>query len=159
TEVADTGNMATNGTNLNNILNGTTKHGGIALAQGDTIVLQAGVSYLAPTSFTLKYIAGVGTITIESSDIYYNQGGLVAGKRVGASVAQYMPKLLTGGSNNPIIKTEINGGNPTHDYALKGLEICPLDANEDINVLVQFGDGTTLQETASSVANNFLVDQ
>src|ERR1051325_42350 len=68
TECADTGNPTTNGTNLQNILNGTTKHGGVSLAYGDTIVLTAGAEYRK--ALVLTYIAGTGTITIESSTIW-----------------------------------------------------------------------------------------
>src|SRR5262245_33471442 len=71
TEVADTGNATTNGTNLMNVLNGTTTHGGVALQLGDTIVLTAGATYAGGLSgFTLRNITvGTGTITIQSSAI------------------------------------------------------------------------------------------
>src|SRR5262245_22755758 len=96
--VHDTGNITTNGTNLQPAIN--------AAALGDTIVLDANVSYLAPTSsFNLpNKTTGSGTITIESSAVY-NGTGLPAGVRVGPSQSNLMPKLLTPGFNAPVIKT------------------------------------------------------
>ena len=52
-EVADTGNMATNGTNLQAVLNSDAAHlvNGHYLQYGDTIVLAANATYLAPTGW------------------------------------------------------------------------------------------------------------
>ena len=154
TPVTDTGNIATNGTNLQTAINNA--------VYGDIIVLDANASYLCPSGgFLLPYKSGTGTITIESADIYNGLGHLPAGVRVGAGVAQYMPKLLTGGGNSAVIKTQIDAnGNPTHGFSMLGLEIAPLNASDSFtNGFVQLGINTSAQNTAAKVAHDFTVDR
>ena len=76
-----------------------TLQGGLSLALGDTIVLTANATYLAPGSgYVLQNItSGTGTIVIESSDIYNNLGHLTAGVRVSPSLSAYMPHMETRG--------------------------------------------------------------
>src|SRR4051812_23367303 len=84
---------------LSNVLNGVTTVGGKSLQLGDTIVLQAGNTYTG--EFTLKNItAGSGYITIQSSNLAQLPA---AGQRVSPADAMNMPKLVSPGSNSPVV--------------------------------------------------------
>ncbi len=125
---------------------------------GDTIVLEAGATYVGP--FTLPYKgAGTGTdadyITICSSAL----AELPEGERVGPADAPRMARLLVrnhaGLSFGPAaVRTEARA----HHYKLEGLEITS-DPNAVIADLVTLGDGSESQDTLEEVAHHLVVDR
>ena len=92
----------------------------ISAAQpGDTIVLQAGATYMGP--FTLPNKAGAAYITIQSSRVSELSDGL----RVSPAQAALFPKLVSRGLGDPVIKT----ATAAHHYKFVGIEFAPQDAN------------------------------
>jgi hypothetical protein len=125
---------------------------------GDTIILEAGATYVGP--FTLPYKGeGTGTdadyITIESSAA----GRLPEGERVAPAQASLMPRLLTrnyaGSGHGPaVVSTKARA----HHYKLVGLEITS-DPAASIADLVTLGDGSEAQDTLAEVPHHFIVDR
>jgi hypothetical protein len=120
-----------------------------AARPGDTIILAAGASYLGP--FTLPAKQGDSFITIQSSAI----SQLAEGVRVTPAQSGLMPKLLSPGRNEPALRTAAGA----HHYRLLGIEIKPRDASAYVSELVNFGDGSSSQDTAEEVPHNLILDR
>jgi hypothetical protein len=152
---------AQRGADLNNVLTGVTMKNGLYLQQGDTIVLLAGYAYSkASTAFTLPYLAGTGTLTIESSAWTSFPSG-----RIGPAQASLMPKIESGSGNNILqtVMKDIHGNaviTPPHDYTLLGIEILPTSGTRAFSApLLALGDGSTAQNSPSLVPYSFTVDR
>ncbi|HEY0376159.1 MAG TPA: hypothetical protein VGC87_04310 [Pyrinomonadaceae bacterium] len=129
-----------------------------AASLGDTIILEAGATYVGP--FTLPYKGeGTGTdadyITIESSAL----ASLPAGVRVTPAQAQLMARLIVGNysgmSRGPaVVATQAHA----HHYKLLGLEITS-EPTASIPDLLALGDGSEAQDTLAEVPHHFIVDR
>jgi hypothetical protein len=135
-----------------------------AAQYGDTIIVQAGMTFQTPNGpFVLPYKpGGTGTdadyITIQSSAL----SNLPAGMRVGPGTTASMPKLetrnYTGGFSYgpPVIITEAGA----HHYKLIGLEITadPTTGLSDKD-LIAFGDGSSAQNSLTQVPHHIVLDR
>lgn len=96
---------------------------------GDTIVLQAGASFVG--SFVLPNKSGNEFITIQSSELAKLPKD---GVRVSPSDAALMPKILSNGNGESAIKTAPNA----HHYRFVGIEFAP-NGNDYVYNLVALG--------------------
>ncbi len=117
---------------------------------GDTIELAAGASYLG--TFTLPVKSGSSFITIQSSAL---SSLPAAGTRVKPQDAANMPKIVSPGFGNPALKTEASA----HHFRFVGIEFKPQDANAFAYDLIQFGDGTSAQNTLDKVPHDLALDR
>jgi hypothetical protein len=125
---------------------------------GDTIILQAGTTYVAPSGgFKLpNKTSGSGYITIQSS----NLGSLpAAGVRVSLSNAVNMPKIKPATYG----ETAIAALTSAHHFKMIGLEVIgtqsgTLESNSDLIALGHnMNDGS--QDQLSEVPNNIIIDR
>ena len=116
---------------------------------GDMIVLEAGASYVGP--FTLPVKQGEGWITIQSSAA----SRLPEGVRVTPAQAALMPKLVSPGRNEPALRTAPGA----HHFRLVGVEFRPRDAKAYVSELIQFGDGSSAQDTPEEVPHHLVLDR
>jgi hypothetical protein len=114
---------------------------------GDTIILEAGAVFTGP--FTLPFKRGAGYITIQSSRL----SELPKDKRVSPSNAALMPKLVSPGSNQPVIYTAPSA----HHYQFIGIEIAPVNATVVVSDLIKLGDGN--QTSLDAVAHDLILDR
>jgi hypothetical protein len=119
---------------------------------GDTIVLQAGTNFVE--SVTLKVKPGNSFITIQSSAM---NSLPPEGYRVTPAMAQFMPKLINPGFDEPALLTEAGA----HHYRIIGVEIRPGTNNPDnfMNDLVRLGSGDSDQNTLAKVPHNIIIDR
>lgn len=118
----------------------------INIAQpGDTIELQAGASYTG--AFTLPYKNGNEFVTIRSSAA----DRLPEGKRVEATDAAKMAKILSSGRAAPAITAEPRA----HHYRFTGIEFAPSNADIIYN-LIDFGSDA---EKLADVPHHLEIDR
>ncbi len=104
---------------------------------GDTIVLQAGASFVG--SFTLPNKADNEFITIQSSEIAKLPKD---GVRVSPSDAALMPKILSSGGGVSAIKTAPNA----HHYRFIGIEFAPNGSDYVYNLISLGSDSQKAEE-------------
>jgi hypothetical protein len=122
---------------------------------GDTITLQAGVTYTG--GFVLKNkTSGSGWITIQSS----NLGSLPGeGVRVGPANAGNMPKIISPGSNVPDIATQAGA----HHFKFIGIEFIGYIANlangspQTHTTIMELGNDT--QTSLGDLPHHIIVDR
>ncbi|MBA3767686.1 MAG: hypothetical protein H0W99_12010, partial [Acidobacteria bacterium] len=117
---------------------------------GDTIVLEAGASYIGPFTLPAKP-ASTDYITIQSSAV----AQLPAGTRVSPANAALMPKLLSPGNNQPALYTAPF----SHHYKLIGIEFAPLNASVYVREIIRLGDGSLAQNTLEMVPRDLIFDR
>ncbi|MBL8030270.1 MAG: hypothetical protein JNN11_03410 [Candidatus Doudnabacteria bacterium] len=100
---------------------------------GDTICVQAGVTYVGPF-YLPKKTSGSGWLTIRTSNLDSNF--VSPGTRVSPSNAGLMAKLVSPGSNAAVIQTKTAASN----YRLIGLEITQQFPESFVSELVVLGD-------------------
>jgi hypothetical protein len=130
------------GGNLQAALNGA--------SPGDTIVLQAGATYVG--NFVLPARAGSSYIVIRTSAL--GAGFPAEGTRVGPADAPLMARLVTPNSA-PAVST----ASGAHHYRLVGLEI---GVAPDVTLnygLVAFGDGSSAQNSLAGVPHDLVLDR
>jgi uncharacterized protein (TIGR03437 family) len=121
-----------------------------AAQPGDTIVLEAGASFVGP--FTLPVKSGDAFITVQSSRLDALPG---AGRRVSPSDAAAMPKLLTPGAGQAALRTAPGA----HHYRFVGVEFAPTDASALVYNLVALGDTGAAQDTPAEVPHDLEFDR
>jgi PKD repeat protein len=116
---------------------------------GDTIVLQAGVTYTG--NFTLPAKTGSSFVVIRTS----NLAGIPAeGTRVTASNAAAMPKILTPNSN-----AAVSTAQGAHHYRFVGVEF-GISAGVSNNYgIINLGDGGSAQNSLSVVPHDLVIDR
>lgn len=119
-----------------------------AAAPGDTILLEAGATYVG--NFVLPAKAGAKFITIRSSapDAMLPPAGV----RIGPSYSPYLPKLRSP-SNVPALATAPGA----HHYRLQFLEF-QANANGAGNI-INLGDGSAKQNTLAMVPYELVIDR
>ena len=101
---------------------------------GDTIVLQAGATFMGPFTLPNK-TSGSGWIYIRSSNYFILPA---PGTRVSPSNETNMPKIVTTSGGGTTIKTVAN----SHHYRFVGIEFKPVTGNFVYN-LISIGNGET----------------
>jgi hypothetical protein len=119
-----------------------------AAKSGDTVLLEAGATFVG--NFVLPQKGGTGVITVRTStpDTAFPRPGT----RVGPGDGALMPKILTA-TSFPAITT----AGAAHHYRLVGLELGLTPENLNSFGIVLFGDGTTT--SADLLPNNLVVDR
>jgi hypothetical protein len=119
---------------------------------GDTIVLQAGASYLGPFTLPNK---GPSTeyITIRTSTPDSQLAPQTG--RVSPSDSPLLPKLMSPGSGEAALQTAAGANH----WRLVGLEIRTVDASSQVYDLLKLGDGTSAQDSLDKVPNHLILDR
>jgi hypothetical protein len=117
---------------------------------GDTIILQAGATYIGP--FILPVKSGSSFVTIQSSSLSLLPA---PGVRVTPANASAMPKLVSAGSGSPVVQTVPSA----HHFCFVGIEFTLLDANAFVYDLIMLGNGTTAQNSLTQVPHHFVFDR
>ena len=116
---------------------------------GDTIILQAGASFTGP--FLLPAKGGSRYITIQSSAL----GLLPApGHRVSPSNAANMPKIVAPHADNAL-RTAASASY----YQFIGIEFLPVNSSATIYDMILLGNGSSAQNTISSVPHHLKFDR
>ncbi|MGC2238021.1 MAG: FG-GAP-like repeat-containing protein [Pyrinomonadaceae bacterium] len=121
---------------------------------GDTIILQAGVTFTE--SVVLKYKTGSTYITIQSSALSSLPPD---GQRVSPSHAQFMPKIVPPSGGGSAVLTEITANGPSHHYRLLGIEMAQTNSSQLIYSMVSLGSSDSDQNTLAKVAHHFIIDR
>src|SRR5258705_4885889 len=121
-----------------------------AAQPGDTIVLEAGATYMG--TFVLPVKSGSSYITIQSSRLSELP---TAGQRVSPADASLMPKLVSPGAGAAALITAA----AAHHYQLIGIEIAPATDNTFVYDLISFGEQGYTQLTLDSVPHHLILDR
>ena len=120
-----------------------------AASPGDTILLEAGATFVGP--ITLKVKPGNACITIRTSAP--DSSLPPKGQRISPSYANVMAKIVSPGLNLHAIKTEYGA----HHYRLLGLEVTKQNEAAFVSQLIELGDG--LMTNLSQVPHHIELDQ
>ena len=120
-----------------------------AAQYGDTIIVEAGVSYTG--SFVLPLKSGTGEIVIQSSRV----SELPEGVRVNPSQAALFAKLQSATPAEPVVKTVAGA----HHYRFVGIEFSTSNASVVVYDLIRFGESRYAQTTLSSVPHHLVIDR
>ena len=119
-----------------------------AAQYGDTVVLQAGVTYVG--SFVLPLKRGTGEIVIQSS----RSSELLEGIRVTPSQSVLFAKLQAT-TVEPVLKTAAGA----HHYRLQGIELSTSTAKAEVYDLVRLGESRHEQKTLDAVPHHLVIDR
>jgi hypothetical protein len=114
---------------------------------GDVITLAAGATYTG--NFALRNKPGTDWITIRSSA---SDSSLPpAGTRITPAFSRFLPKLITGAANTPVVRAEPGA----HHYRFIGVEF---SAAPDVAFwnLIELGSGT---ETSAQLPHHIVIDR
>ncbi|MDQ3753423.1 MAG: hypothetical protein M3371_01660, partial [Acidobacteriota bacterium] len=117
---------------------------------GDTLVLEAGASFVGPFTLPAKEPSDA-FITIQSS----RAAELREGVRVDPGKASLMPKLLSPGRGDPALRTAPRA----HHYRLLGIEIGLATPDALVYDLVLLGDGGMGQNSLDQVPHHLVIDR
>ena len=124
---------------------------------GDTIILQAGVTYVTSSTGPHDYgfilrnkTTGTGWITIQSSALAQLPG---SGVRVAPEHAPLMPKMTTRGANIGVIRTDA----AAHHYQFVGVEFVGPANNSSLTTMIEIGN--TTQTLVSQVPHHVNFDR
>jgi len=121
-----------------------------AAARGDELVLDAGATWTG--NYTLPAKSGTGVVIIRSA----NLSSLAVGTRVAPTDVSNMATILTPNSGFAFTTaTSAAAGG----YRLSGLEIAPVSTVTVVYTIVQFGDGSSAQNSLSLVPDNLILDR
>ncbi len=121
-----------------------------AAEAGDTLILEAGASYIG--TFTLPNKSGSSFITIQSSAL---SSLPAAGVRVSPADAANMPKIVSAGRGTAALVTEA----AAHHYKFIGIEFKPVDQSAFIYNLINLGDGSAAQNSLDKVPHHLTLDR
>ncbi len=116
---------------------------------GDTILLEAGATFVGP--ITLKVKPGNGCITIRTSAP--DSALPSSGERISPAYTNVMAKIVSPGLNQHAIKTEYGA----HHYRLLGLEVTKQNNDAFVSQLIELGDG--LMTELSQVPHHIELDR
>jgi uncharacterized protein YjdB len=123
-----------------------------AALPGDELLLAPGASYVG--NFTLPPKSGSGWIVIRTN---------VSDAALGAAGTRMTPSragsLKLAKIQSPNLTSVITTDLGAHNYRFTGVDIGSTLATGDINALIRFGDGSSAQNTAASVAYNLIIDR
>jgi uncharacterized protein (TIGR03437 family) len=116
---------------------------------GDTIVLQAGATYMG--LFTLPNKSGSGYLTIESSRV----SELPEGVRVTPAQSSLLARMISHGGGDPVMKTMTGA----HHYKFRGIEFAPQNETAAIYGLIDLGSSYSDQNTLAAVPHDLIIDR
>jgi uncharacterized protein (TIGR03437 family) len=124
---------------------------------GDTIVLEAGASYVGSFMLPAK-AAATGTdsdyITIRTSASDSSLPG--PSERLDPALHSHLlARLLSPGQGMPVISTAPGA----HHYRFLGIEFAPESASAQVSELIALGDGSSAQSTLSQVPHHLIIDR
>jgi hypothetical protein len=120
---------------------------------GDTIILEAGASFIGPFTLPAKASSSSDYITIRSSA---PDSSLPSpSSRISPSHAPLLPKLLSPGKNLPALQTAPF----SHHFRLIAIEIAPQSASAVLRNLVLLGDGSAAQNTLEMIPHHLTLDR
>jgi hypothetical protein len=124
---------------------------------GDTIVLQAGATYIGSYVLPVKpVISGTDSdyITIRTSTPDTQLPNSTT--RLNPSIhTPLLAHLVSPGQGMPVIRTAAGA----HHYRFLGLEFSPSDASAQVYDLVLFGDGSSSQNTLAQMPHHLIIDR
>src|SRR6266542_699278 len=120
-----------------------------AAQYGDTIILEAGASYMG--SFVLPLKSGTGEIVIQSSRV----SELPEGVRVNPSQSALLARIQSATPAEPVVKTVAGA----HHYRFAGIEFSTSNASVVVYDLIRFGESRYTQTTLSSVPHHLIIDR
>jgi hypothetical protein len=121
-----------------------------AAQPGDTLLLDAGATFMGPITLDAKANPNNLWISIETNSFPEPYG-----TRVSPSDAPSMASILSPGFGQTAIQTQPDA----NYYYLRGLNILPVNANAFVYTLVTVGDGSSNQSSASQEPYNIEIDQ
>jgi hypothetical protein len=121
-----------------------------AARPGDTLVLQAGATFVGPLTLTRK--AGGEFVNVRSSALERLPPD---GVRVTPSDAAAMPKIVSPGRGEPALKTAPGA----HHYRFVGVEFATRDPSALAYELLKLGADDRAQATAESVPHHLVFDR
>jgi uncharacterized protein (TIGR03437 family) len=116
---------------------------------GDTIVLQAGATYMG--LFTLANKSGSGYLTIESSRV----SELPDGVRVTPAQSSLLAKMVSHGGGDAVVRTMTGA----HHYRFRGIEFTPQNETASIYSLIDLGSSYSDQNTLAAVPHDLIIDR
>ena len=119
-----------------------------AAQYGDTIIVEAGVTYTG--SFVLPLKSGTGEIVIQSSRL----SELPEGVRVNPSQSALFAKLQTPNAE-PVVRTDPGA----HHYRFLGIEFSTTTPSVKVYDLVRFGEGRHEQKTLQAAPHHLIIDR
>ncbi|HEX8687808.1 MAG TPA: hypothetical protein VF654_14970, partial [Pyrinomonadaceae bacterium] len=117
---------------------------------GDTLVLEAGATFVGP--FTLSPKTGDGWVTVQSSALDSLPG---EGQRVSPSDAPGMPKVVSPGRGEPAVRTAPGA----HHFRFVGIEFTTEDPDALVYDLVRLGGDDAAQDTTEEVPHHLVLDR
>ncbi len=124
-----------------------------AAQAGDTIVLEAGASYVGPFTLPDKGSASSDYITIRSSAPAESLPS--PGQRITSAFAALLPKILSPGQSQPALMT----APAAHHYRFIAVEFRTTNAAANVSDLIKLGDGSPAQHTLASVPHHLSFDR
>jgi hypothetical protein len=121
-----------------------------AAAPGDTLVLEAGATFLG--NFVLREKIGDGCITIRTSS---SDDQLDPTRRVTPADTALLARVISPGNGLPALRTEPGAAH----YRLIGLELAPEQPSSEIYTLLQLGSTGGDQTTLDQVPHHIVVDR
>ena len=135
-----------------NVAAGSNLQSAIDAAQpGDTLMLEAGATFLGP--ITLPNKPGADWITIRTAAP--DASLPAAGVRITPAYASVLPKIISPGHGEAALRTAPRA----HHYRFIGIEIGRVNANALVYDLVQLGDAGAGQSTLDSVPHHLVIDR
>lgn len=121
-----------------------------AAKPGDTILVEAGASFIGP--FTLPNKGSSSEwITIQTSAADLPPPGV----RITPAHSAVLPKLLSAGGGQPALQTAPGA----HHYRLVGLELRTINATSQVYDLVLLGSGDAQQNSLDKVPHHLILDR
>jgi len=121
-----------------------------AAQPGDTLILEAGATFVGP--FTLPYKPGDAFITIQSSALQSLPG---EGQRITPAQSSLMPRLVSPGRAEPVLRT----APAAHHYRFIGVEISTIAADSFVYELVTLGNYGSAQTALNQVPHHLIFDR
>jgi uncharacterized protein (TIGR03437 family) len=126
-----------------------------AAQPGDTILLEAGASFIGPFTLTAKSSPNTDSSFITIRTSAPDSALPAANERISPSYAAVLPKLLSPGNNLPALETAAYA----HHYRFIGVEFAPKDASVYVREIIRLGDGSRSQNTMEMVPHHLILDR
>jgi hypothetical protein len=126
-----------------------------AAQPGDTILLEAGASFIGPFTLTAKSSPNTDSSFITIRTSAPDSALPAANERISPSYAAVLPKLLSPGNNLPALETAAYA----HHYRFIGVEFAPKDASVYVREIIRLGDGSKAQNNLAMIPHHLTFDR